>query len=265
MKIIKFDLPINGIKVKNLEELRGNLTDEIVTLAHSGQLTRWFLARQLNKEAEQLNGAVQNNPNDEQLFLEICNILEVEVYPEDVSALFHSPPAAGTALSEIQYRPKFEALNILIQSTIKEAIEKEREKIFDIFRPLKGKNKSINNMHSLLRAMLPHIMGIVLLLKVKNSLNNNNEDKYVILSGWSGSYSYLISANQHVQFDDLLARENNRSILSPCNGVIIDVIEPKDEKNSIFFIIISTSMTNPVYDKVNRWSTETDVPERLVI
>lgn len=37
MKIIKFDLPINGIKAKNLEELRDNITDEIVGLARSGQ------------------------------------------------------------------------------------------------------------------------------------------------------------------------------------------------------------------------------------
>ena len=36
IKIIKFDLPINGSKVATLEALRDNLTDEIVQLARSG-------------------------------------------------------------------------------------------------------------------------------------------------------------------------------------------------------------------------------------
>ena len=40
IKIIKFDLPINGTKVTTLEALRDNLTDEIVPLARSGQLGR---------------------------------------------------------------------------------------------------------------------------------------------------------------------------------------------------------------------------------
>ena len=52
MKLIKFDLPINGTKARNLEELRENLTDEILALALSGQLERWLRTRQLPEQAQ---------------------------------------------------------------------------------------------------------------------------------------------------------------------------------------------------------------------
>lgn len=95
MKLIKFDLPINGIKVKNIEELKDNLTDEIVTLARSGQLARWFSSRHLNNEAERITAAAANKNDNSALFMAICEIIGVEVFPEDVAALFNDPLPAG--------------------------------------------------------------------------------------------------------------------------------------------------------------------------
>ena len=40
MKPIKFDLPLNGTKVHNLEELRDNFTTEILELHASGLRTQ---------------------------------------------------------------------------------------------------------------------------------------------------------------------------------------------------------------------------------
>jgi len=98
IKVIKFDLPINGIKVKTLDELRDNLSDELVALARSGQLERWFRSRKLNASAQATVAAVAAESDDQALFLALCQVLEVEVHPDDVAALFDVLPPAGRPL-----------------------------------------------------------------------------------------------------------------------------------------------------------------------
>lgn len=99
MKIIKFDLPINGTKVKTLQELRDNLTDEILTLARSSQVERWLRTRQLPEQAQAVAEAVQQKGSDDKgLFLALCKVLEVEVHPDDVNAIFDEPPVPGRFL-----------------------------------------------------------------------------------------------------------------------------------------------------------------------
>ncbi len=112
IKIIKFDLPINGTKVTTLEALRDNLTDEIVPLARSGQLERWFKSRQLHELAQAVAGALVYNAEDKALFLGICAVLEVEVHPDDASAIFDAPPAAGVHLKNTEYFRLYEELKI---------------------------------------------------------------------------------------------------------------------------------------------------------
>ncbi len=104
MKIIKFDLPINGTKVKNLDELRDNLTDEILTLARSSQLERWLKTRQLPEQAQAVATAVRSEGTDKGLFLALCRVLEVEAHPDDVKAIFDAPPAPGRFISGARYR-----------------------------------------------------------------------------------------------------------------------------------------------------------------
>lgn len=54
MKLIKFDLPLNGAKIRNLEELRDNFTTEILELHTSGLLLKWLKSRNLMAEADKL-------------------------------------------------------------------------------------------------------------------------------------------------------------------------------------------------------------------
>lgn len=103
IKIIKFDLPINGTKVTTLEALRDNLTDEIVPLARSGQLERWFKSRKLDGSVQAVAGAVADHAEDKALFMELCAVLEVEVHPDDASAIFDAPPEAGHYVKNINY------------------------------------------------------------------------------------------------------------------------------------------------------------------
>ena len=104
LKIIKFDLPINGTKVKNLDELRDNLTDEILALARSGQLERWLGSRQLPEPAQAVADAVKQEQTDKELFLALCESLEVEVHPDDVKAIFDAPPEPGKFIPGARYR-----------------------------------------------------------------------------------------------------------------------------------------------------------------
>lgn len=87
-KLIRFDLPINGIKAKNLEELQDNLTFELPHLARSGKLSRWLMARQLDKEAEKVIEEIARNPDDEELFLILCKIIGINVSKEYISTFF---------------------------------------------------------------------------------------------------------------------------------------------------------------------------------
>ena len=103
IKIIKFDLPINGTKVTTLEALRDNLTDEIVPLASSVQLERWFKSRQLHELAQAVADALAYHAEDKALFMALCAVLEVEVHPDDASAIFDAPPEAGQHLKGGKY------------------------------------------------------------------------------------------------------------------------------------------------------------------
>ena len=110
IKIIKFDLPINGSKVTTLEALRDNLTDEIVNLARSGQLERWFKSRQMQEQAQAVAAAVSQHTKDKALFLALCAVLEVEVHPDDVRAIFDAPPQAGRHVKGGKYFDLYQEL-----------------------------------------------------------------------------------------------------------------------------------------------------------
>ena len=106
MTLIKFDLPLNGTKVRNLDELKDNITSEIVTLARSGQLGRWFKSRRLESLVEATAGLLEQNLGDVELCLALCALLEVDAHPDDVAAMFNPPPEAGVALKKPVSEPK---------------------------------------------------------------------------------------------------------------------------------------------------------------
>lgn len=143
IKIIKFDLPINGTKVTTLEALRDNLTDEIVKLARSGQLERWFKSRQMQEQAQAVAAAVSKHTKDKVLFLALCAVLEVEVHPDDVRAIFDAPPEAGRQIKGGKYLELYEELKEIHRkmteklesriSTLERAISETIEKDIQIY------------------------------------------------------------------------------------------------------------------------------------
>lgn len=97
VKSIKFDLPINGTKVKTLEDLRDNITSELLDLGRQGKLAKWFRSRELEVEA---SGAEQANniKDDVDCFIALCKILSVEIAREDAELVVLPPPPPGRPL-----------------------------------------------------------------------------------------------------------------------------------------------------------------------
>jgi len=101
-KLIKFDLPINGIKARNLDELRENITSELLTFARNGLLLRWLTSRSYQAEAEAIQ-AIRDVTDDIVYFIAICNALSVEVLTAEAEAILLPPPLAGRPLAEDQH------------------------------------------------------------------------------------------------------------------------------------------------------------------
>ncbi len=77
MKLIKFDLPMNGKKVKDLEELTDNMTVEILAHYKSGLLGRWLKVRQYENELSMIE---QFAELDEPVLLKsLCDVFGIEI------------------------------------------------------------------------------------------------------------------------------------------------------------------------------------------
>lgn len=95
MKLIKFDLPLDDTKVRNLDELHGHFTAEIIGHCRSGLLLRWLRSRSLADEVaavEKLDAAAMA---DEALFRALCGVFDVEIDELILSAMFDTRQASA--------------------------------------------------------------------------------------------------------------------------------------------------------------------------
>ncbi|MBV5309934.1 DUF1566 domain-containing protein [Chromatium okenii] len=86
-KIIKFDLPIDGIRAKNIEEIRDHFTLEILDHYRSGLLAKWLASRRLQEELSALQAIEERS--DQAIFKRLCEIFAVEVYDAVIAVLFN--------------------------------------------------------------------------------------------------------------------------------------------------------------------------------
>lgn len=119
MKPIKFDLPINGVKVRNLQELRDNFTTDILEHYRDGLLLKWLGSRSLMAEAEKL-AAIPADKSDADVLAAICIVFGVEADQQVIeAALAKASQGNGQALSlapeELKYKEKFEELSELLE------------------------------------------------------------------------------------------------------------------------------------------------------
>ncbi|WP_200153056.1 DUF1566 domain-containing protein [Chromatium okenii] len=100
-KIIKFDLPIDGIRAKNIEEIRDHFTLEILAHFRSGLLAKWLAVRKLNTELEALQ-AIDTSADDQTVFKRLCEIFTVENDDAVIAVLFNDPtPKISLTVAEI--------------------------------------------------------------------------------------------------------------------------------------------------------------------
>jgi len=203
MKLIKFDLPINGTKVKNLEELRDNLTDEILALARSSQLERWLRTRQLLTQADAVVKAVKQEGTHKGLFLALCGVLEVEVHLDDVRAIFDAVPAPGIAIHNARYFEMYEAL--------KNRIKEEKE--------INRKTKSA----------VVHHAGRECLLNLLRSLQVNFEIPIAQAKIHENYFHIIYEEFAHRFFDHLAFVRKNIPKNTQISQKVLDVIDELEE------------------------------------
>lgn len=77
MKMIKFDLRLQDVKVTNLEELQENFCADILPIFQTGRLAKWFKSRDLSELAQAIDAIDKNSSELEQLAA-ICRVLELD-------------------------------------------------------------------------------------------------------------------------------------------------------------------------------------------
>ena len=75
MKPIKFDLPLNGIRIGTLEQLQINLSAEILEPFRSGKLTKWLRVRHLTEQADSVEALLAaNNDHEVSVLKSLCSL-----------------------------------------------------------------------------------------------------------------------------------------------------------------------------------------------
>ena len=109
MKLIKFDLPIDGVKVKNIEELREHFTVEVLAYFRNGMLAKWLRSRNLTQELLRVQ---EIDLADDKLTLTIlCSIFEIDVDENIIDMVID--PSNSAVLSKASAE-EFLKLNTLI-------------------------------------------------------------------------------------------------------------------------------------------------------
>jgi formylglycine-generating enzyme required for sulfatase activity len=97
IKTIKFDLPIDGVNVKTIEELSEHFTVEVLALYNNGMLLKWCRARKLDEEVKQLEAITALPPkaalSRTALLKKLCEIFTVDADDMIIAAALGMPPA----------------------------------------------------------------------------------------------------------------------------------------------------------------------------
>ena len=83
-KMIKFDLPIDGVKVATLDDLQNHFTTEIIGHFRSSLLARWLRSRGWTRELAAVEALATGD--DATTLKELCRIFEVEADDDAIAA-----------------------------------------------------------------------------------------------------------------------------------------------------------------------------------
>jgi hypothetical protein len=168
IKKIKFDLPIDGVKVKNLEELRDHFTVEVLELYREGKLKRWLDSCKLNDKINSLNDLELVCDDNFLLMRGLCEIFEIQVDDELIKITIGETNKSFPTLEEIKItleENKKNTIITLLKPTLDELKELRREK-----EKLQEENKELMEIVANIDGGIP----LLILLKLKN-LKNSSE------------------------------------------------------------------------------------------
>lgn len=134
-KMIKFDLPIDGVWVASVDDLKGHFTDEIIRHYHTGLLSKWLKCRGLNEERQRVEALVSGDDAD--TLKQLCEIFEVEA-DDDIIALVVKKDAGtpGMHIESAQERV------LTARSIAEEVLALDFKKVSDALERI-GENKKI--------------------------------------------------------------------------------------------------------------------------
>lgn len=119
MKQIKFDLPIDGAKVRNVEELRDHFNTEILDLHKSGLLAKW-LRSQRQPDLQAQVEAIAENSSDQERLDALCRVFSIELDSEIIQQLtqLHDQGIKRGGISidplQIEYESFYEKYNAFL-------------------------------------------------------------------------------------------------------------------------------------------------------
>jgi hypothetical protein len=94
IKTIKFDLPIDGVKVKNIEELREHFNTEILDLHKSGLLVKWLKSQRQSEITEKVEN-ISVSAADQDRLNQLCRIFSIELDAEIIQQLIQAHHATA--------------------------------------------------------------------------------------------------------------------------------------------------------------------------
>lgn len=99
-KLIKFDLIIDGNKVKTFEELQDNLHADLLPYLKNGKLAKWFLSRDLADKAAAI-AAIDLNQPDLALLSAVCEVLELEADDDILQEILDTADKLAVAIPAV--------------------------------------------------------------------------------------------------------------------------------------------------------------------
>jgi hypothetical protein len=111
IKTIKFDLPIDGVKVKTIDELKNHFTTEVINLYKNGLLSRWLQSQGMGEYVQALSN-LSPQANDALLLSSLCEIFNVAIDDQELLSQLASHHSSGIKIDpeELKYKSKYEAL-----------------------------------------------------------------------------------------------------------------------------------------------------------
>ena len=137
MKLIKFDLPIDGVRVKNVEELREHFTPEILDHFRSSVLVKWLASRKLQDEIEAVKAL--EGADDARLLKGLCEIFGIEA-DDLVIAEILKKPVTGASENLVEQMQYYNQLADSIDSAVYEAVRRNCIVKVESFRTLKSQD-----------------------------------------------------------------------------------------------------------------------------